>query len=113
MKEENKSMKECINCGMCLANCPSYKATLSEKTSPRGRVRMVLNESEDESFLACTLCKACEEACPLNLNLEFRKVREKLKKTDKNEEMIKNVRDFGNPFGELKEGEIPEDLYCC
>jgi hypothetical protein len=27
--------------------------------------------------------------------------------------MIANIRACGNPFGELKEGEIPKKLYCC
>lgn len=113
MTDEKKPMKECINCGLCLANCPSYKATLNEKCSPRGRVRMVLNESPDETFYVCTLCKACEESCPLKLELDFRKEREKLEKTKRNEEMIEKVRKYGNPFGEVAEGEVPEDLYCC
>ena len=28
-------------------------------------------------------------------------------------EMMKNVKEFGNPFGKVKEGEIPDKLYCC
>jgi Fe-S oxidoreductase len=110
---KKKPMKECINCGMCLANCPSYKATLNELTGPRGRVRMVNNKTPDESFYACTLCKACEHSCPLNLELDFRKVRDKLKKTKANEKMIENIRKHGNPIGEIEPGEIPDDLYCC
>jgi len=31
-----------------------------------------------------------------------------------NERMIENVRTMGNPFGEeVKDGEIPKELYCC
>jgi hypothetical protein len=33
--------------------------------------------------------------------------------TKANEEMIKNIRKYGNPFGDLKKGEKPKDLYCC
>ncbi len=113
MSEEKRSKSECINCGLCNAYCPSYKATRNEVFSPRGRVKMMNNNSADESFYACTLCKACEFNCPLNIDLDFKEVRVKLVKTEANEKMIENVRKYGNPFGEVEEGEVPDDLFCC
>lgn len=111
--EKRKSVSECVNCGLCNANCPTLKATNNELYSPRGRAAMMNNDSEDETFYACTLCKACEQSCPLNINLDLRKVRSRLKKTAANEKMISNIREYGNPLGEIPEGEVPEDLYCC
>ncbi|MBN1923135.1 MAG: (Fe-S)-binding protein [Nanoarchaeota archaeon] len=111
--EKKKPISNCINCGMCNANCPTLKATSNELCGPRGRALMINNNTEDKSFYICTLCKACEHSCPLNLEMDFRKVRDKLEKTEANEKMIQNIRKYGNPFGELNEGEVPEDLYCC
>jgi hypothetical protein len=46
-----------------------------------------------------------------------KKVREKAVKnkieTEANKKMMENVKKVGNPFGEIKEGEIPKELYCC
>jgi hypothetical protein len=33
--------------------------------------------------------------------------------TESNKKMIENVRAYGNPFGKVEEGKIPEKLYCC
>ena len=63
----------CIRCGLCLAVCPSYRETLSETDSPRGRVALVraraegrLRRSENyaDKFFRCLLCEACENICP-------------------------------------------------
>ncbi|VVB74899.1 4Fe-4S dicluster domain protein [Candidatus Tiddalikarchaeum anstoanum] len=110
---KKKPLSGCINCGMCNADCPTLKATNNELFGPRGRANMVNNNSSDESFYICTLCRACEAKCPLNLELDFRKERGKLQRTKANEEMIKNIRKYGNPIGELKDGKVPDELYCC
>ena len=71
----------------------------------------------DKIVYECSLCKACEEKCPLNLKLcdAFRKARKVLvesgKETEENKEMIKNIKEFGNPFGKVS-GKIGK-LYCC
>ena len=118
MSEEKKNnVDKCINCGMCNSNCPTYKATGNELYGPRGRALMINNKSVENSFYDCTLCDACEKDCPVNININLKKVREELvnkkEETEANKEMIKNIREHGNPFGELKEGEIPDKLYCC
>lgn len=67
----------CMRCGMCLPNCPTYKETFLETASPRGRVALVrkLQEGElDQSerlleFLSlCLDCQACASACPCGVN---------------------------------------------
>ncbi len=66
-------LSQCIHCGMCLATCPTYELTKLERSSPRGRIRLInaLAKSEIEltdTFVYemnfCLDCQACETACP-------------------------------------------------
>jgi glycolate oxidase iron-sulfur subunit len=63
----------CIHCGYCLPHCPTYVLTLSEKSSPRGRIRLMKSIAEGEMEITpgfveemyfCLDCQACETACP-------------------------------------------------
>ena len=114
-KEEKKTSKDCIHCGMCLKACPVYKILKDEVFGPRGRAMMLKEEKHNETFFDCTLCKACEKACPLGIKLGLTEARQNLKKTEKNEKMIENIRKYGDPFGEPEEDEdkTPDELYCC
>jgi Fe-S oxidoreductase len=64
---------QCIRCGLCLAVCPSYRETLGEADSPRGRIALArariegrLDRSQNyaDKFYRCLLCTACENICP-------------------------------------------------
>ncbi|MGQ9593754.1 MAG: (Fe-S)-binding protein [Anaerolineae bacterium] len=66
----------CIRCGLCLAVCPTYKLSLVETDSPRGRVALVRKMAEGElplrkSFEAqmykCLACLACDAICPVGI----------------------------------------------
>ena len=63
----------CIHCGMCLPECPTYELTGLEKHSPRGRIRMIkavadgelpITDNFVESINFCLNCQACVTACP-------------------------------------------------
>lgn len=113
-----KDEKNCVLCGMCKPVCPSFQATKDEKLSPRGRSQIIKKGKEpDMSFYDCTLCAACKASCAIDVTLPLRREREKLvsagKETEANKKMIENIRKYGNPFGKIKKGEVPSELYCC
>ncbi|MBW3003644.1 (Fe-S)-binding protein [Candidatus Woesearchaeota archaeon] len=107
---------KCTNCGLCRRSCPIYRVTLNESDSPRGKAILLKNNIISEHILKCTLCKSCEDKCPLKIDFEITKLRAKLahtKETPANKKMIENIRAHGNPFGKKENGKMPDDLYCC
>ena len=64
----------CISCGFCLPACPTYKLTLDERSSPRGRITLmravdsgrlpVEDPTVREQSSYCLGCRACEPVCP-------------------------------------------------
>lgn len=66
-------LQQCIHCGMCLAVCPTYEITKNERSSPRGRIKMIKSVARGEMDITptfaeemnfCLDCQACETACP-------------------------------------------------
>jgi glycolate oxidase iron-sulfur subunit len=64
---------QCVHCGLCLNQCPTYRALRLEPESPRGRIHLVkaaadgridLTDRFKEHLYLCLLCRACESACP-------------------------------------------------
>ena len=108
---------KCVKCGFCRSCCPVFSVLMSEVDSPRGKAILMQKDFLDELFYNCTLCKACKFTCPLSLDIDVAEIRQKLVKngitTEANEKMIKNIREFGNPFGKVEKGKKPKDLYCC
>lgn len=66
-------LNACVQCGLCLPHCPTYRVTGEEAMSPRGRIKL-MREVQDEgapvtddvlrSFETCVQCRGCETACP-------------------------------------------------
>lgn len=63
----------CMHCGLCLPTCPTYALTGREKSSPRGRIRLIKSVAEGKLEMTqgfidemnfCLDCQACETACP-------------------------------------------------
>jgi len=120
-KNELKSSEKakCTLCGICKFSCPTYKFFFNEAVSPRGKAIMLKKRFPSKYFYLCTLCKACEESCILKDINTVERIREFRKHlidqgmtTESNKAMIENIRNFGNPFGEIKEGKKLA-LYCC
>ncbi len=73
-KSEYKEILKCIKCGACLNYCPIYKIIgghnyNSAYSGPVGSVLSPLLFGINYSHLAfaCTLCKKCEEVCPVKI----------------------------------------------
>jgi len=63
----------CVQCGLCLPHCPTFRVTGEESASPRGRIALMRevqwrDAPADDAFVsymnACVQCRACEPACP-------------------------------------------------
>ena len=63
----------CVQCGLCLSSCPTYRVTGDETFSPRGRIALMrqvqlhdapLTPEVTEAFDTCIQCLGCEPACP-------------------------------------------------
>ncbi len=63
----------CMHCGLCLPTCPTYQVTGLERSSPRGRIRLIkavadgelgMTEGFIEEMNYCLDCQACETSCP-------------------------------------------------
>ena len=117
MEEASEIFDSCVQCGMCKALCPVFKVLKEERVSARGKGIILSDKIMDKVMFECTLCKGCEQKCPLDIKIcdAIRKAREamvlKWKGLKSNEKMIENIRKFGNPFGK---GYVDEKkLYCC
>lgn len=66
-------LNACVQCGLCLPVCPTFRLTGRETASPRGRLHAMSAVDEgvvevDETFASiidfCLGCRACEPVCP-------------------------------------------------
>jgi glycolate oxidase iron-sulfur subunit len=64
---------DCMRCGLCLNNCPTYNLFKIDAETPRQRIRTInkiLNDKqpitaeEREHLDNCLQCRACETVCP-------------------------------------------------
>ena len=71
-----ENLARCLRCGLCREVCPAFRATASERFSPRGRLALLEASLEGEppadefgaafleSLAYCLSCRACAERCP-------------------------------------------------
>jgi len=67
----------CVKCGLCSAQCPTYRLDGSENESPRGRIALAQalasNQLKNTKLVAthvnnCLVCQRCEKICPSGVN---------------------------------------------
>ena len=67
------SHHDCSGCGLCLLVCPVWHGSRDVRLTPKGRARAIQHGATREDLTAsvdgCTLCGACEPACPEELPL--------------------------------------------
>ena len=117
LQKESPEMLYCVNCGACNNLCPAYRQVLgffgASYPGPKGIVYAALEGQGKQNYF-CNVCSNCEFSCPAGIALPeyIRRARGKLK-METDSEMIKKIREFGNPFGKIEKGKIPDKLYCC
>ena len=65
-------LASCVQCGLCLPHCPTFRVSGDESMSPRGRIALMrsvedgapITEEVKRSFETCVQCRGCETACP-------------------------------------------------
>lgn len=66
-------LSSCVQCGLCLPHCPTFRLTGLEIASPRGRLAAMnavadgvveLDAIFEDAMSFCLNCRACEAVCP-------------------------------------------------
>ena len=67
------SHQDCSGCGLCLLVCPVWQQSRDVRLTPKGRARAIQHGATRDdlarSTAGCSLCGACEPACPEELPL--------------------------------------------
>lgn len=73
LRMDEEQLLNCMRCGFCLPDCPTYIETQDEAASPRGRIALMKgvvdgliepDEDVERQLNLCLGCRACEPVCP-------------------------------------------------
>lgn len=80
-RDLDRSLRACVQCGLCLPVCATYLATGNEVHSPRGRLLLLKEVQEgrteasdpavQQAFAACLGCMACSATCPSGVSFDL------------------------------------------
>jgi len=98
--------EKCNKCGLCKEICPVMRALREEALGPRGHMILFSNKIFEKQVFDCSLCKACEEKCPLDIKVceAIKKARVVLNLRNKdhpaNKEILKKIKNKENPYSD-------------
>ncbi len=108
-----QDINQCNLCGDCNTNCPVVRVLEKETRGARHKAFLARKKDYKEAFWLCTLCGACIQDCPANIDIDCLGIREELVKkgnqTKANQKMRDNIKLYGNPFGRLAGGKKAGD----
>lgn len=70
---DDDQLASCVQCGLCLPHCPTFRVTGLEAQSPRGRIALMraverhgapVDDAFADAMDTCVQCRGCESACP-------------------------------------------------
>ncbi len=70
---DDRDLAACVQCGLCLPHCPTFRVTGDEAQSPRGRIALMrgvqweggaVDGAFHDAIDSCVQCRGCETACP-------------------------------------------------
>ena len=71
MPDRDPTFASCSGCSLCLLACPVWRQTRDIRLTPHGRAKAMQHGATADdiapSIAQCTLCGACEPACPENI----------------------------------------------
>ncbi|MDE2089345.1 MAG: glycolate oxidase subunit GlcF [Gammaproteobacteria bacterium] len=77
MASSNEELRACLQCGYCIANCPTYRILGDELDSSRGRIYLIKEMLENgrkpdretvKHLDRCLSCLACMATCPSSVH---------------------------------------------
>lgn len=68
-EEASGVFDNCIKCGKCKSLCPAFGVLKEENYSPRGHAINLSEKILEKALYQCTLCRVCEETCPMHIKL--------------------------------------------
>lgn len=104
-EEIGEIIQDCIKCGLCKSNFPSFDVLKQEQFCPRGMITLFNSNYFERFAYDCLLDKACEHICPVEIKfdnavIKARKILvENKKEIPEARTAINNMNKTGNIFG--------------